>query len=673
MAAAFHRSRAMALALLVASAPAAAIKANPQAPPPTSPPTGLIVGKTVDGVTGDVIGGAIVSISRAAPPAGAIRTEELAPAIPVSTRVISDSNGRFMFHELAAGAYTVSATKPGYIDGSFGRRFATDVGSQPMVLRDGERRGDVALSLWKRATVSGTVLDEAGEPVIGLQVRVFKRAVVGGVVRFTGFGNHPITDDRGVYRMSELAPGDYIVAVVTTQTTMPDSLQAAYAAASKAGTQQEFQRELDRSRGLSSGLGAAASGQRIGSWLLQTPLGFGSSSEIAAPPIAAGRIFVYPTVFYPAATSPSTASIISLGPGDERSTIDFQLRPVVTSRVSGVLTGPNGPEALTAIDLIPASFDTLQRDYDFAAASTTTDGTGAFVFLGVPPGAYEVRALKIPPRPTSNSSFTTVIQTGTSTIMSGGGVSAPPAIPSEPTYWASAPMTVGESDVTDMGVTFRTGARLSGRIEFDGVAAKPTTDRLMQISVQVSNADARTTSTNQFTLGRGVIDASGNFKTYQLPAGRYVVRGPALPNWTFKGAFLNGRDVSDTPLELDAEDVGNIVLTYSDRPTEIIGTARGNGEPDEMATILVFPAQPNLWINHGPTPRRFKTVRAGAGGVFRATSMPAGDYVVVGVHGTFPSEWQDPAFLRKLMALGTRTTVADGEIKTLDVTTREIK
>lgn len=630
----------------------------------------------MDGLTGAVIGGAIVSINRTGPPLGAIRTEDPTPVDFNPTRVISDSSGRFMFHGLAAGSYTVSASKPGFVDGFFGRRFATDIGSQSVPLRDGERRGDVTVGLWKRATIAGTVVDEVGEPIIGIQVRVLKRAIVGGAVRFTQFGNQPTTDDRGVYRVSDLVPGDYIVAIVTTQTTVPTSLQAAYAVASKSGALQDFQRELERSRGLAGlvGFGGMTSGQRIGSLMLQTPLGFGNSSEaIAAPPIDDGKVFVYPTVYYPAGTSPSTATIIRLGPGDERSTIDFQLRPVVTSRVSGVLMGPAGPEAHTALDLIPAGAEAMQRDYDFAAASTTTDGTGAYVFLGVAPGAYTIRALKLPPRPITTNALTTVIQTGTSTIFTGGGVSARPPVPEEPTYWASMQVTVGDKDITDLGLMFRTGARLSGRVEFDGTAVKPATERLMQVPVTVSDADARTRSSIQFTLGSGVIDATANFKTYQLPPGRYVVRGPAFPNWSFKGAFLNGRDVSDTPLELDAEDIGNIVLTYSDRPTELIGTARINSGPDNAATILVFPAQQALWTNHGPAPRRFRSVRAGQDGAFRVTNVPSGDYVVIGVHGAVPPEWQDPAVLRRLMALGTHTTVADGEVKTLDVSTKEIR
>jgi hypothetical protein len=291
----------------------------------------------------------------------------------------------------------------------------------------------------------------------------------------------------------------------------------------------------------------------------------------------------------------------------------------------------------------------------------------------VTPGTYTIRALKIPPRPITPSTMTTVIQTGTTTISSGGGPSIPPPISNEPTYWASVPVSVGETDVTGLAIAFRTGARLTGRIEFDGAAQKPAVDRLMQASVQIDNADARTTSSNQFTLARGVIDATGNFKTYQLPGGRYVVRSQTFPNWTFKGAFLNGRDVSDAPLELGSEDIGDIVVTYTDRPTEIAGTAHDEKGPDGTATVLVFPALQTLWTDYGPTPRRFKSIRVGADGVYRAPGLPAGEYLVIAIRTDVPADWQDAKFLQKIGAVATRVTIADGEKKTLDVQTKEIK
>ena len=53
------------------------------------------------------------------------------------------------------------------------------------------------MRLWKFAVIGGTVTDEAGEPVVGLPLRVFRRATTGGRVQYTAVGNNPTTDDRG--------------------------------------------------------------------------------------------------------------------------------------------------------------------------------------------------------------------------------------------------------------------------------------------------------------------------------------------------------------------------------------------------------------------------------------------------------------------------------------------
>ena len=658
------------------TATAVLAQSSPGQHPGAVPATGLILGRTVDGVTGTAIGGAIVQISNTPPPSGLV-----SPPAPPATlgrfpmRVISDAAGHFVLHDLPKGSYTITANKPGYADAVFGRRSPADTGNQSLVLGDGERRGDVTLPFWRFGAIVGTVVDEAGEPVIGIQVRAFRRAIVSGRLKFSSFGNTYATDDRGVYRLASLPPGDYVVGIVTTQTTAPVSIQSAYAAASTAGTSQDFQRELDRSAGLQgSFIAFASSGQRLGSWQLQAPVGFGNSRTMMTPPIDQGKVYAYPTVFYPNATGLSQASIVTLGPGEEHTTIDFQVRPVVTSQVSGTLTGPQGPESYTTMELVPASAEDSQRDYDMLAATTLSDTTGAFTFLGVPAGSYTLRVLKVPPRPVTPSTMTTVIQSGTSTIMSGGGPVAPPPIPDDPTLWASVPVSVGDRDVTGVAVTLAPGARLSGHLEFDGTATVPTADQLRLVNVQIDQADARTTTSNQFTLGRGVVDAAGQFKTYQLAPGRYVVRASgALPGWTFKGAFREGRDVSDSPLEISGKDIADVVVIFTDHPTELNGTVRDTKGVDPTVTVLVFPQQTARWTDHGPTPRRFRLARVASDGMYRLANLPADDYLVIALSSTVPPDWQDPKFLQKIAPLATHVTLADGEKKSQDVETRQVR
>jgi hypothetical protein len=80
-----------------------------------------------------------------------------------------------------------------------------------------------------------------------------------------------------------------------------------------------------------------------------------------------------------------------------------------------------------------------------------------------------------------------------------GGTATPPPIPDDPTLWAAAPVTVGETDVTGVGVALSAGARLTGRVEFEGSAQPPPAERIAQLIVQIDAADGRTTSFNQFT------------------------------------------------------------------------------------------------------------------------------------------------------------------------------
>ncbi len=51
---------------------------------------------------------------------------------------------------------------------------------QNLALAEGERVIDAKLPLWKCAVIGGTVVDEAGEPVIGVTVQALAKDVAGG-------------------------------------------------------------------------------------------------------------------------------------------------------------------------------------------------------------------------------------------------------------------------------------------------------------------------------------------------------------------------------------------------------------------------------------------------------------------------------------------------------------
>src|SRR5262249_2865688 len=139
--------------------------------------------------------------------------------VPPARRVIANGDGRFMFHSLASGRVSLFANAASYIGASVGQRRPLGP-SQPVTLADDERLTNVVIRMWKYAAIEGRVFDEHNEPAIGRQVRPFKREWSGGRMRMTP-GLNVITDDRGAFRIGQLMPGDYYVAVPSTQDTMP--------------------------------------------------------------------------------------------------------------------------------------------------------------------------------------------------------------------------------------------------------------------------------------------------------------------------------------------------------------------------------------------------------------------------------------------------------------------
>ena len=165
-------------------------------------------------------------------------------------------------------------------------------------------------------------------------------------------------------------PGDYVVGIVTTQVAVPGSLAEAMTAATTAGTAEQLRRELARSQ--TNYISGTEAGQRVGDWTLQTQLGSVNQNAVA-PGVQGDKVFVYPSVFYPAAAAIGEATTIRLGSGEERSAIDFRLRPVPASRISGQLLGLKGPESHTALSLVPTSANSTARDYDLPGG---VDGDG---------------------------------------------------------------------------------------------------------------------------------------------------------------------------------------------------------------------------------------------------------------------------------------------------------
>ena len=69
------------------------------------------------------------------------------------------------------------------------------------------------MRLAKGAVITGAIVDAMGDPATNVHVEVYRVRVASGA-RLTDVQESATTDDRGIYRIHSLLPGEYVVAAV---------------------------------------------------------------------------------------------------------------------------------------------------------------------------------------------------------------------------------------------------------------------------------------------------------------------------------------------------------------------------------------------------------------------------------------------------------------------------
>jgi len=192
-------ARTVLLPLLLGCAPALfAFQAAPAA-------TGSIEGRVVNSVSGDPVRRVELTLS---PTRG--------KAKPVSAQ--SDENGRFAFRELAPGGYRLSGQKNGYLHFAFGARLNPEVG-EILALAAGQSLKEILFKLPPNAVLSGTVLDQEGQPLPSIVVQALRSGYVAGRRQWFPAGSAQ-TNDRGEFRVSGLRAGRYLVGATDLNLTL---------------------------------------------------------------------------------------------------------------------------------------------------------------------------------------------------------------------------------------------------------------------------------------------------------------------------------------------------------------------------------------------------------------------------------------------------------------------
>jgi protocatechuate 3,4-dioxygenase beta subunit len=623
--------------------------AEPQVAQPAKVGNGVIVGQVVDAATGRPVPGAIVS-------AGVHVFDEATVGIPFASqrRVIVGATGRFVFTGVTPGTVSISVTAAGYLTSGYGQRGPRGM-QRTLLLTDGVRPDPITIQLWKPAVIEGRLVDEAGEPIVRATVRGLRRDWARGRPAFSSYASDT-TDDRGVFRLSRLIPGDWVLVMPATYQTLPNSVREEFRRQSSQGSQaaQEFDRAM-RSSGAPS---ANTPGERVGPFTVTTPAGL----EGWRTTDDGEGVLVYAPVYYPAPGADGF-EVLTLASGEERTGIELQAVPTRAVSISGMVMGPDGPAARMGVRLTPVALSGLTPPATFETARTSTDASGVFTFLGVPAGDYEVTATLIPV-----PGFT-----GVTTVVSGAGATmltatamGPPVAPTESTLSATGRVSVGNRDLAGLTLVLAVGPRVSGTAEFSGTATQPTPEQLQRASVTLQSV-----ASGQMATALTRFDSEGRFTTMGYPPGRYVVTASSpAPGWSMQSAMLGGRDISVEPITLEDRDISGVVVTFSDQRTEISGAVIPTTGSDTDATVVVFPSDVATWARNGMNPRQVRAVRTNSVGRYLAAGLPAGSYLVTALSSDVEVEMGHAAFFEALVPLSTLVVVSHGERRTMDVRAR---
>ena len=155
----------------------------------------VVEGMVVNASTGQGLRKAVVTLRRT----DAVRGQ----AVPTSYTAPTDSEGKYTLTGVEPGSYLLSAERTGFTAARAGGAVKLD---------RGQKASGLMVMMTPQAVITGRVLDEEGEPLVGADVQVSSLGYYGGQKQLSRT-NGATTNDLGEYRVFGLAPGRYFVSV----------------------------------------------------------------------------------------------------------------------------------------------------------------------------------------------------------------------------------------------------------------------------------------------------------------------------------------------------------------------------------------------------------------------------------------------------------------------------
>jgi protocatechuate 3,4-dioxygenase beta subunit len=257
----------------------------------------------------------------------------------------SDANGHYAIERVAPGTYSLTAQHQNFAVSTYG---ATRTGGREgfvsakrITLTAGQSLTGIDLKLIPFGVVTGRVVDQDGDPIAGVPVTVLRWGFVRGGRQLQPAGGGSSTNDRGEFRIYNLAAGRYYLNArpVRTESFAPPEPASARRPVARVEPSRES----------------------------------------------------YVSTYYPSSSDAATAAPILVSPGQEVQGMDIQLRKSRTSSISGRIAGFDKSHRY-GLSLQPHE-QASSGNFGGSRAAAMRPDDGSFVFRGVIPGRYTLLAM----------------------------------------------------------------------------------------------------------------------------------------------------------------------------------------------------------------------------------------------------------------------------------------
>ena len=353
--------------------------------------------------------------------------------------------------------------------------------------------------------------------------------------------------------------------------------------------------------------------------------------------------------FYPGVSMRERALPITIERSASVAGLEITIVGGTMSRVTGRLVDSTGRAVVGGFLNVRAIVDGLSGVFDSAAAPVNPDGTFE---LRLAPGEYQIEARARRP-------------------------GAVPPLQSGDEQIGMARLTVTGEAVSDVTILVGGGAKVTGRVVFDGSTPIPSSPGGFRVGFGSPGGPGCRT-------GRSVVGADWTFSVDGL-LGTCVAQVNTSLGLVVKAVTINDIDLMDRPVVFESgQELRNVEVILTNKRTNLtLQVADNRGQPTRDYVALVFPVDRTRWVENSryirafapapspPDPAWDVTKPGAAGGSFAGAptgrpirpesviGLPQGEYYVLALDDLESEAVDDRAELESLSRLATRITLTD--------------